>query len=75
MMGIGRKIKYDLIDFFLKKIKKNFSKKVYSFFLFLSVIKGFRKKINKQKRTDRFSDKLDKIKPKISTKYSSSNRR
>ena len=61
MLGIGRKIKKDLVFFILKNIKKNFSKKIYSFFLFLSVIRKFKKEINKPKSTDKFSDKLDKI--------------
>ena len=61
MLGIGRKIKKDFVFFILKYVKKNFSKKVYSFFLFLSVIKKFKKEINKPKGNDKFSDKLDKI--------------
>ena len=44
-----------------KFIRIKFSKKIYSFFLFLSVIRKFRKEINKQKKKDKFSDKLDKI--------------
>ena len=61
MLGIGRKIKKDFVGYVLKLIKKNFSKKIYSFFLFLSIIRKFKKVINKQKKTDKFSDKLDKI--------------
>ena len=61
MFGIGRKIKKDFVNYILKYVKKNFTKRVYSFFLFLSVIKKFRKETNKRKKTDRFSDKLDKI--------------
>lgn len=61
MLGIGRKIKIDLVNYILKYVKKYFSKKIYSFFLFLSVIRKFRKEINKQKKKDKFSDKLDKI--------------
>ena len=61
MLGIGRKIKKDLITYILKYVKRNFSKRIYLFFLFLSVVKKFRKEINKRKKTDRFSDKLDKI--------------
>ena len=61
MLGIGRKIKKDFVLFILKYIKKNFSKKIYSFFLFLSVIRKFKKEINKPRRNDKFSDKLDKI--------------
>ena len=61
MLGIGRKVKKDFVGYVLKLIKKNFSKKIYSFFLFLSIIRKFRKVINKQKKTDKFSDKLDKI--------------
>ena len=62
MFSIGRKIKYDLVKYILKIIKKNFSKKTYSFFLFLSVIKGFRKiSKNNKKKKDKFSSNLDKI--------------
>ena len=61
MLGIGRIIKKDFIFFILNYVKRNFSKNVYSFFLFLSVIRKFRKEINKRKKMDRFSDKLDKI--------------
>ena len=61
MLGIGRKIKKSFPSFIIKYVKKNFSKKVYSFFLFLSVIRKFKKDINKQKKNDKFSDKLDKI--------------
>ena len=50
MLGIGRKIKIDLVNYILKYVKKYFSKKIYSFFLFLSVIRKFRKEINKQKK-------------------------
>ena len=61
MFGIGKKIKKDFINYILKYVKKNFTKRVYSFFLFLSIIRKFRKEINKQKKTDKFSDNLDKI--------------
>ena len=61
MFGIGRKIKKDLVNYILKYVKKNLSKKTYSFFLFLSVMKKFRKEINKQKNKNKFSDKLDNI--------------
>jgi len=61
MFGIGKKIKKDFVSYVLKYIKKNFTKRVYSFFLFLSIIRKFRKEINKQKKTDKFSNKLDKI--------------
>ena len=54
MLSIGRKIKKDLVFFILKHVKKKFSKKVYSFFLFLSVIRKFKKEINKPKRNDKF---------------------
>ena len=61
MLGIGRKIKKDFTFFILKFVKRNFSKKVYSFFLFLSVIRKFKKEKNKPRRNDKFSEKLDKI--------------
>jgi len=61
MFGIGKKIKTDFINYVLKYVKKNFTKRMYSFFLFLSIIRKFRKEINKQKKTDKFSEKLDKI--------------
>ena len=61
MLGIGRKVKKDFVGYVLKLIKKNFSKKIYSFFLFLSVIKKFRKEVNKQRKKDKFSNTLDKI--------------
>ena len=61
MLGIGRKIKKDLVTYILKYVKRNFSKRIYLFFLFLPVIKKFRNETNKRKKTDRFSDKLDKI--------------
>ena len=61
MLGIGRKIKKNFSSFIIKYVRKNFSKKVYSFFLFLSIIRKFKKEINKQKKNDKFSNKLDKI--------------
>ena len=61
MFGIGRKIKKDFVNYILKYVKKNFTKRVYSFFLFLSVIKKFRKEVNKQRKKDKFSNTLDKI--------------
>ena len=61
MLGIGRKIKKDFVFYILKYIKKKFSKKVYSFFLFLSVIRKFKKETNKPKKKDKFSINLDKI--------------
>ena len=48
MFHIGRTIKKDFVNYILKYIKKNFNKGVYSFFLFLSIIRKFKKEINKQ---------------------------
>ena len=61
MLGIGKKIKKDFVFFILKYVKKNFSKKTYSFFLFLSIIRKFKKEINKPKKNNKFSTNLDKI--------------
>ena len=61
MLGIGKKIKNDFVFFILKFVLRNFSKRVYSFFLFLSIIRKFKKEINKLSKNDKFSDKLDKI--------------
>ena len=61
MLGIGKKIKKDFVFYILKYVKRNFSIKVYSFFLFLSVIRKFKKETNKPKKNNKFSDKLDKI--------------
>ena len=61
MLGIGRIIKKDFIFFILNYVKRNFSKNVYSFFLFLSVIRKFKKETNKPKKKDKFSINLDKI--------------
>ena len=61
MFGIGRKIKKDFVNYILNYVKKKFSKKVYTFFLFLSVARKFKKEINKPINKNKFSDKLDKI--------------
>jgi len=61
MLGIGKKIKKDFVFYILKYVKRNFSIKVYSFFLFLSVIRKFKKETNKPKKNNKFSGKLDKI--------------
>ena len=64
MLGIGRKIKRTSRKIgkdFLIFARKYFAKKIYSFFLFLSIIKEFKRETNKQKKTDKFSVNLDKI--------------
>ena len=61
MFGIGRKIKKDFVNYILNYVKKKFSKEVYTFFLFLSVARKFKKEINKPINKNKFSDKLDKI--------------
>ena len=61
MFGIGRKIKKDFVEYLLKYIKHNFSEKIYSFFLFLSIFKKFKREINKKKKFDKFSQNLDAI--------------
>ena len=55
MLGIGRKIKKDFVFFILNYVKRNFSKNIYSFFLFLSVIRKFKKEINKPRKNNKFS--------------------
>ena len=54
MLGIGKKIKKDFVFYILKYVKRNFSIKVYSFFLFLSVIRKFKKETNKPKKNNNF---------------------
>ena len=61
MLGIGKKIKKDFVFYILKHIKINFPKNIYSFFLFLSIFRKFKKEINKPRKDDKFYDKLDKI--------------
>ena len=56
MLGIGKKIKKDFVFYILKYVKKNFSIKVYSFFLFLSVIRKFKKETNKPKKREWVDD-------------------
>ena len=50
MFGIGRKIKKDFFGYLLRYLKNNFSEKIYSFFVFLSIFKKFKREINKNLR-------------------------
>jgi len=61
MFGIGRKIKKDFFGYLLRYLKNNFSEKIYSFFVFLSIFKKFKREINKKKKFDQFSKNLDQI--------------
>ena len=61
MFGIGRKIKKDFFGYLLRYVKNNFSEKTYSFFIFLSIFRKFKREINKKKQFDKFSKNLDPI--------------